>query len=194
MAAPPNTYTEFGPDPPVATIPADFRACLPPAQGSAACDLIVGSSASGLGFCGDPRWRQTTYCACVNNSVGCPSFSMAACANSAHAYKPYAWYQSPQPGQLSPYETCAKSPICVNLVEVGGSQNVVSGITQQCGAITNLTRLLKANPVLAAAAFVLVIALIVVLSSDTVDSSAPAAPGAAPQGPLWTGATPLAAN
>jgi hypothetical protein len=89
---------------------------------------------------------------------------MASCANAAYAYKPYWWYQPPAPGAPTPNAACSAAPICVNLVEVGGEQNVVSGVTQQCGTITNITNVLKANPALAALTLLLFVALAVVMA------------------------------
>jgi hypothetical protein len=147
---------------PLSSLPADFQSCLPPNKPSAACDTIIGNSQAGLGYCGNPEYREMTYCACVNNAVACPNFSMASCANSEYSYKPWSWDQPGTTGGASKNELCAKAPICVNLVEVGGSQNVVSGITQQCGVIQNVTNIVKENPTMAILLFILIIALIIV--------------------------------
>lgn len=163
-----TTWTKFGPDMPVTSLPPQFSQCLPPNQPTQACDAIVGSASAGNGTCADPMFMRTTYCACVNNATACPEFSMAACANSARSYKPWAWYQ-PTAGGASKHELCAKSPICVNLLEIGGSQNVVNNITQQCGIITNITNVLKTSPALAVLTFLLLISLIVVMSMQTDD-------------------------
>ena len=176
-----TTWTSFGPDPPIATLPDRFRTCLPPNQPSSECDLIVGNTAMGEqgtdpaslnGFCADPQYRETTYCACVNNAIPCPMIAAAACANSAFSYLPTGMI--PPSGEH--YLTCKNEPICINILEVGGSQNVVSGITQQCGIITNITNVVKANPSLAIIIFVLLIALIVVTTIKTDGKSIPPAP------------------
>jgi hypothetical protein len=165
-----NTWTAFGPDAPLSALPLAFRACLPPNSSTEQCDELIGSAQDGQGFCADPNYRQMTYCACVNNSVACPEYAMASCANSAYSYKPWAWYQPGPDGAPSKDQNCASAPICVNLMEVGGSQNVVSDITQQCGTITNITNVLKTNPKLAALTFLLFIILVVVMSMRTADS------------------------
>jgi hypothetical protein len=164
-------WAAFGPDPPAATLPAEMQACLPPAPPSLACDAIIGAADSGTGYCAADAYKTTTYCACVNNIQSCPQFSMASCANAAYAYRPAAWYAGTGPGGLSPsyQQSCATSPICVNIVDVGGSQNLVSGITQQCGVITNVTNVIKASPILAILAFILIVALVYVLMSRTDD-------------------------
>lgn len=159
-----TTWTSFGPDPPLSTLDVTAQQCLAPNGASAACDAYIGSAAAGNGFCSLPTYKTTTYCACVNNAIPCPQNAMASCANAAYSYKLWQWTQTPSGGGLSHNATCATSPICVNLVEVGGNQNVVSGITQQCGTITNITNVLKTNPALAVLTFLLFITLIVVMS------------------------------
>ncbi len=158
-----TTFTQFGPDPPLSQLPQAFQTCLPPNAPSANCDNVVGSLATGQGYCSQPQYDQTTYCACVNNAIPCPMVAAAACANSAFAYVPTAM-QAPN-GQA--YQRCKGQPICVNIVEIGGSQNIVSGITQQCGIITNIQNIVSANPTLAILAFLLFITLIVLMSIRT---------------------------
>ena len=98
---------------------------------------------------------------------------MASCSNSAFAYR--TTRQSSQSTESCP-------PICVNIVDLGaGNQNVVQGLTQQCGTITNVTNILKTNPFLAVLTFILVMVLFIVMSSntDSADSedSGPSLPG-----------------
>ena len=176
MSAQPTTWTTFGPDLPPSALPLDLQACLPPNQPTEACDALVGSAALGYGYCAEPAYQRMTYCACVNNAVGCPEYAMASCANSAFSYRPWAWYQPGPAGQPSRDQMCEKAPICVDLVEVGGSQNVVSDITQQCGAVTNLSKRLGGNPALVVLALVLLITLVAVLSARVDADDAPAAP------------------
>lgn len=166
---PQTRWATFGPDPSPSSLPESFLQCLYPASPSATCDNLIGDADSGHGFCSLPEYRTTTYCACVNNSAPCPQISMASCANAAFSYKPAAWYTPTGPNGSGPSKNadCATSPICINLVEVGGDQNVVSGITQQCGTITNVTNVLKTNPFLAVLTFLLVIVLIIVMTSHT---------------------------
>jgi hypothetical protein len=70
------------------------------------------------------------------------------------------------------HKACLTRPLCINLVEVDGDQNVVSGITQECGVIQNITNVLGTNPVLATLAFVLFILLVVVVAMRTDDGGA----------------------
>ena len=157
---PPTTWSVFGPDSQLVDLPAAMQACLPPGQPSQACDQLIGSAAQGYGFCADPAYRQMTYCACVNSSAGCPQRTMPQCANAASSYKPWAWYQPGPGGAPSADSSCAASPVCVDIVDVGSGQNTVSGLSQQCGTLSNVTSLMKANPELAAITIVLLVALI----------------------------------
>lgn len=155
-----TTLTSFGPDTPLDALPLSFRRCLPPnvltpAQQSA-CDAIVGSITAGTGYCSVAPFTGMTYCGCVNNSIPCPMIAATACANSASAFQPTAM-RAPD-GQA--YLACKGRPVCVNLVEVGGSQNVVKGVTQQCGDIQNFRTFILANPAL----LILVILLVIMLA------------------------------
>jgi hypothetical protein len=147
-----ETYVEFGPDVPIGVLPQPFRDCLPGNPASADCDAIVGSTQIGTGYCSVDPYRRMSYCACVNNKIPCPMIAAVACANSAYAYLPTG--MTPPDG--AKYVSCKSSPICVNLVDVGGSQNVVPGVVQQCGTVTNVTRSITANPALVALALVLI--------------------------------------
>jgi hypothetical protein len=168
-----TTFTQFGPDPPFASLPEAFQKCLPPNAQTVTTDGVIGSLASGQGYCSqttpDPRYpgsapyAQSTYCACVNNAIPCPMVAAAACANSAFAYLPTR--MTPPSG--SAYAVCKDRPICINIVEVGGNQNIVSGITQQCGVIQNIQNVIQTSPTLAALAFLLFITLVVLLSMRT---------------------------
>jgi hypothetical protein len=142
-----NTYTQFGPDVPIEALNTDFSKCLPPniltAKEQADCDKIVGSKASGSGFCSATNfgYDRMTYCACVNSAIPCPMLASAACANSANAYMPSKMLPTG-----AAFAECKDARICVNIVEVGGSQNIVSGITQECGAIQNVENIINTNP------------------------------------------------
>lgn len=169
-AAQATSFTQFGPSPFLRDLPAAFQACIPPNPPTAACDTIVGGLAEGYGYCATPQYAQTTYCACVNNAIPCPASAAAACTNAAFAY--LQTRQSPGGAQ---YEECKGVPICVNVLEVGGSQNLTSGLSQQCGTITNITRALRASPALAALAFILLIALIALAAAKSDQEERPGA-------------------
>lgn len=159
-----TTWTQFGPDVPKTSLPGDFQACLPPNSSSDLCDDTVGSASTGLGYCANDLYKQMTYCACVNNAVKCPEVNMPACMNSAYAYKPKIWYDPGPNGTPSQYEQCKREPTCINVLDVGGSQNVAADIQQNCGAAEKAYHILQNNPYLAALLFILIISLIIVLS------------------------------
>lgn len=183
-----KTYTEFGPDIPLSELPPDFSACLPPNPSSPDCDSTVGSLQSGLGYCscdcdsgGDTppsasacppgtcdgkSYAHMTYCACVNNAASCPQLSSAPCANSAFAYQPWGWSNTKK-GDSTYDEECATTPICVNIVEVGGDQNVVNDLTQQCGTFETVQIIIGTNPALAALALFLVLVILGLLLART---------------------------
>jgi hypothetical protein len=168
MAAP-SGFTRFGPDPHLDDLEPAFKACLNDTLSAASrrnCDELVGQW-GGSGFCSQPKYAQTTYCACVNNLIPCPMVAAAACANAAFSYRTSRM----QEGGIE-YKECKGQPICVNLVEIGGSQNVVGGITQQCGTIQNIKNLYTANPKLAVIFFILLVALIITMSMKTDDLGA----------------------
>lgn len=165
---------KFGPDPDKSTLPLDVQACLTTA--SEACDTIMGRSGSD-GFCNQEDYMHTTYCACVNAGDGypCPMRTFAQCANNGSAYKPWWYYNKKQPDGTTKDQQCEKEPICINLVVVGGNNNVTKGITQQCGTIENITNAMRANPALAALAFILFILFIYTISASSTSKPRPAA-------------------
>ncbi len=170
-----TTYTEFGPDAPISSLPSEFSACLPPAANSSACDRTIGSLSSGLGYCscdcsggsdkscpapcGGQSYAHMTYCACVNNAATCPQLSSAPCANSAFAYQPWAWSNSSS-GTTTYDDECGESQICVNILEVGGDQNMVNGLNQQCGTFETEHIIVGTNPALAIVALFLMFVII----------------------------------
>ena len=158
-----NTANRFGPDVPYELLNRAFKDCLPPNKPTSQTDEIVGSLEAGRGFCGpNSGLAKMSYCACVNNKIPCPTKTAASCANSAFAYRPTTML----PGGTS-YEACENLSICVNLAEVGGEENLVAGITQSCGPVQNFTNTIQASPILAIFAFILLIALIVLVYMDT---------------------------
>ena len=169
-----TTFAKFGPDPPFSTLPQDFQDCITASRTTTpidGCDTTVGGAISGqtTGYCMvqpagslETDYSQTTFCACVNNAISCPEFSVASCADAENAYIPTEMALGG-----SDYTKCKGQPICVNLVDIGGSSNLASNITQECGVITNIYNTITASPALAAIVFVLVLALIILMMSRT---------------------------
>jgi hypothetical protein len=190
-----TSWTTFGPDQPWTTLNKAMQRCLPPYADTggvrpAGCDAIIGSAVTGQGFCAQAPFNQMTYCACVNASPGfggCPMVASKACADSPHAYMPSRWFVSPGPGADTPYNTCVKNPICINYAEVGGANNVVTGVTQQCGDVTNITTELKLDPSVYFVALLLLVILLGLILAPTTEGAAPPATGGALPAPRRAG-------
>jgi hypothetical protein len=155
-----KTWTTFGPDAPLASLPKEFEQCLPPNKASQSCDAIVGSAVTGQGYCSQPAYQNMTYCSCVNNAVACPEFTMVSCANGDYSYKPWIWDQ-PQASGLSINQNCQKNPICVNVVEAGGADNVLSNVNQNCGGSTTTAPSLLYIYIILVVMFVIIIGLVI---------------------------------
>jgi len=94
---------------------------------------------------------------------------MAVCANTAFAYKPYAWSE----GTPSLNSECRSAPVCINMIEVGGSQNIANNVKQSCNlgeATANAAGNAAMNaPYLFVLLLVLFVLLAVVASIHTTD-------------------------
>ena len=138
---------------------------------SADCDEAIGDIYTTNTFCSDPAYQYTTFCACVNNSVPCPQTTMAACANTAYAYKPYAWTQSINGGP-SQDDECKAINNCVNILEAGGTSNLVSGVSQVCGSTapnSSVYNTLFSNPAVSLSLLFMIILLCIVIFIHTED-------------------------
>jgi hypothetical protein len=127
----------------------------------------MGSIAHGSGWCFDPENASQTYCACVNApaSLGANAACFfSPCVNNAFAYA--------TPDQRSRATECPQGAvICSQLIEIGGSDNVVSNINMECGVITKVTNVIQASPYLAVLLFVLILALVMVITMKPDDSA-----------------------
>lgn len=159
-----TTITSFGPDPPLALVQSDAAypgafACITGNASSEPCDEVMGSLAHGLGFCADPKYASTTYCACVNSPTPDAACFFAPCANSGLAYRPV------EQRTMVDTNSCPKIGVmCNQILAVGGRDNIVSGNTMQCGIITNVQNIIKASPYLTVLLFVLVLLLVMVIA------------------------------
>lgn len=137
-----TSFTEFGTAAQQTAIahkdlPRDFQyAMIRSSQGvpTAQDDLNVGSVRMGSGYCADPKYRQQLYCACVNAPVTFPECVFSPCANASGitgAYKPIAAQAVLQNASAR----CPKIINCTQILQMGGSQNVASGVGQamNCG-------------------------------------------------------------
>ena len=161
----PSTYLTFGPDPPLSSLHPAFISCLPPNSATAACDQTVGSSIQMVGMCALPEYRQTTYCSCVNNSVPCPEFVSPPCANSGFSYKPYSWSVKNPLTDKSKTEVCADFPLCINYLNIAGTDEELATVSQQCGIITNPVAN-QTNVIFFTIVFVLGVLLVYTMLSD----------------------------
>lgn len=150
-------YYQFGPDP-LTPPPADFLACLQGAP-TAACDATVGNVFAGTGYCATDTYKTSTYCACVNSALPCPAVTSTVCTSSPNAY-----HATSMVAGAVEFENCLVTPICLNVVAVGGSQNVVEA-SQSCGPGETIANAARARPAYAAAFVVLLVALLLAVAT-----------------------------
>jgi hypothetical protein len=161
---------KFGPDPPITSLPQSFQQCLPPNNQSEECDIIIGSLASGNGYCAitsvDPNYPDaapyayTTYCSCVNSKIPCPSIASSICVNSAFSYKNIS--QLPSSDE---YKYCASHPICINQIDDDGKNDVITNVVQDCGtSVDQSGDTLLSSYIVKLSIFVTVIILIIIIS------------------------------
>lgn len=105
--------TDFKPNP---TLTSELSSCL--ATPSTACDITIGSTAMGSGYCSNNN--DYVICACVNSTTACPQYTNPYCGNSPSSYK--ATY----------LPDCSDMKFCVNSTILGGSNNNVESTTQIC--------------------------------------------------------------
>ena len=178
-----TAFASFGPDIAFAGLPPSFQACLS-ANPPGGCDATVGSLAAASGWCSQPAYARTTYCACVNNSSSCPAVAAAACANSAVAYQTQAM-KGPAGRE---FLACRGRVLCNNVVVANGAQNTTS-VVQNCGAASGpqVANLVKSKPHLAAIFLVLLFVLLLVVLAGA-DDDPPAFGAAGP--PAFSAAAP----
>jgi hypothetical protein len=70
---------------------------------------------------------QQTYCACVNSAAANPECVVASCANEAYAYKTIDMHKVLDNAS----RLCPNEVTCIQVMAMGGSKNVASGITQE---------------------------------------------------------------
>lgn len=161
-----TSTTSFGPDQPISKLRADVKACVTGNTSTEACDEIMGGLASNQGWCADPNNATQTYCACVNApSTGYNAACFfSPCVNNAFAYQ----NQNQRNGVL---KCPTNAVICNEIISITGSDNIVSGVTMECGIITKVTNVIKASPYLAVLLFVLILTLVMVIAMKPDDSA-----------------------
>jgi len=181
-----TSYTNFGTnDPPLKDLPADFRAaiessiscevkqyqssdgkggCNVPAYYASGFDDIIGSARYGYGYCANPLYRQTTYCACVNAPIDNPMCFFKPCNGSENAFKP----STTQAKISNLNKNCPQENVvnCTQVFEMGGSDNVASRVTQiqNCGVVNNFVTNIQTHPVLAIVVLILLLSVIMLVS------------------------------
>lgn len=128
-------YTSFVKNPPLNALPDEIIPCLeaaaagkPPPPG---CDTIIGGIGRG-GFCGEPAFQDTYYCACVNayDLIPFPECIFAPCTDRG-AYMTTKMYSVTRDAA----KQCPQTINCNMISVMGGRQNVSSGNVQKinCG-------------------------------------------------------------
>ena len=82
---------------------------------SRTCDLTMAS------YCDDPGNKDTGICACINNSLVCPTLTSTSCRNNDYAYKPYA-----------DTADCKGSTMCINNEQIFNSPDAVISARDSC--------------------------------------------------------------
>lgn len=157
MADQPRGFVRFGGnDPPLDRLPPAVRDCVTgecqrragaDAARAAACDATMSA------FCAQTDNAQTTYCACINAAVPGAACYFAPCTNSAFAYRLSG--RPPLTGACPSVET-----VCVQVMDVRGSNSIVRNLTQSCGPQFSVNGVLASNKLLTLITFVLVVALV----------------------------------
>lgn len=126
----PHRDKSFGAtDVPLEQLPADFRGCISQSasgKSSANCDAIVGFRETGYGYCALDKYKDMTYCACVNAGTAVPECVFGPCADNANAYKTTTM----QTVLSNAGSNCPNSVNCALVRSMGGSSNVASGVAQ----------------------------------------------------------------
>ena len=99
-------------------------------------------------FCSIPLYHKTSYCACLNGPGSKPACMFKPCA-SGQAYL--------APNMVTGMEHCPTIIDCEQIQQIGGSGNVVDGLTQRCGVFQSYWLSLKQNPLLVVLLFLLVV-------------------------------------
>lgn len=126
----PHHHRTFGEtDVPVAGLPQDFQACIKSSasgQSTIACDTLVGSKLTGLGYCAQKAYQDMTYCGCVNAGVSTPECIFAPCADNTQAYRTTTM----QAAMANATENCPSTINCVMVRAMGGADNVTKTVAQ----------------------------------------------------------------
>jgi len=160
-------FVEFGPDVPLSIIQQEdpgFYTCLMKSIAQDAdptkkidmsqCDITMST------FCDLPKYEHMSYCACLNSTTSNALCAFAPCANSAVSYKPRSQRELVKAGQ------CPTMLSCSAIQKLGGTQNVMSHITQEQDCSSNEIKVYK-NVKYSVPKLFLIFLVIVLLISTT---------------------------
>jgi hypothetical protein len=132
-------FTVFGgglhPTTPASLLPADFQTAITNSalgRTTVVDNAVMGSWASGQGYCSMPGFRQQVYCACVNAPVANPTCIFAPCNLNSAAFKTTAMQRVAENAAAQ----CPQSVNCKQVYDMGGADNVASNVSQtiNCGS------------------------------------------------------------
>lgn len=152
---------QFEEGPAITALPASFAAAITASAGgtqNSTHDTIVGSACSGQGWCANPNYQNTVYCACVNNNGIYPQCIFTTCANQPMAYKTTQMRDTPCP----PLKT-----LCQNVISSASGNLYRNNQYVQCGDSGpppfSPTEWVKKNQVLVGI-FVVIVVLVLLLA------------------------------
>jgi hypothetical protein len=125
-----TSYVDFTTTTALDDLPSNFKAAVTRSSmgtNTVDDDALIGSAGSGCGYCSQADYAQQTYCACVNSAAANPECVVASCANEAYAYKTIDMHKVLDNAS----RLCPNEVTCIQVMAMGGSKNVASGITQE---------------------------------------------------------------
>lgn len=164
-----TSFVDFsGTNPPIDQLPKDFRQAILNSEAGKQTptdDNVIGSAASGSGYCAQDNFKQQLYCACVNAPVANPECIFNVCANQGAAYKTVQMQRVVENAQ----KMCPTTINCTQIIEMGGAGNVSSNITQtlNCGGIIDIfTTNIQAHPFLSIVILILILSMVMLVSGS----------------------------
>ncbi|GFR91214.1 hypothetical protein ElyMa_002586900 [Elysia marginata] len=129
-------------------------------------DAVVGSAASGFGYCSNPIYHRMTYCSCVNAPTSNAECVFGPCTDGTNSYMTTRMLSQ----MSNAAKNCPQVINCRQVFEMGGSKNIASSVTQtmNCGgAVTNMIANIQTHPFLAIVVLVLILSVIMLASGPS---------------------------
>lgn len=122
------------PNLPVPMLPNGFKQAIQNSiagESTSSDDQVVGSIASGMGFCASDQFKDTLYCACVNAPVSSPECIFLPCNAQSIAYKTTGMQKT----LSAAADQCPRIINCTQIRKMGGAHNLAQGVKQEmnCG-------------------------------------------------------------